>query len=245
MDTKVDMLLAPVREFLVQLGAFLPRLALAMVVIAAGWLAAKVLRFAVERMLRAVNLNVLGERSGMDGFLQQAGVRTDTVGIFGWIGYWLVILAALIIAFNGLGLTYITDLLRQIVLFAPHVIVALLILPFGGYFARIVADSVTTYCENMGMQDAHLLGTIARTAVIVFVALIALDQISVGGAIVRESFLIILAGVVFGLALAFGLAGKDWAANLLARWSMSRGRDDALASSARRRAAGDTGGISG
>src|SRR5262245_57262027 len=101
METKVDMLLAPVRELLVQGGAFLPRLALAMFVIIVGWLAAKVLRFAVERMLRAVNLNVLGERSGMDGFLQQIGIRTDTVGLFGWIGYLLVILTTLMIAFNG------------------------------------------------------------------------------------------------------------------------------------------------
>ena len=39
----------------------------------------------------------------MDGFLQQGGIRTDTTGIFGALVYWLVILAALIIAFNGLG----------------------------------------------------------------------------------------------------------------------------------------------
>jgi hypothetical protein len=50
------------------------------------------------------------------------------------------------------------------------------------------------------------------------VILIALDQIKVGGDIVRESFLVILAGVVFALALAFGLAGKDWAKAQIERW---------------------------
>jgi len=223
---KVDMLLEPARAFLAQAGAFLPRLALALVVLVAGWLAAKVARFAIERGLRAVNFNVLAERAGMDGFLQQGGIRTDTVGIFGLIAYWVVVLAALIIAFNGLGLTYITELLRQVVLFVPHVIVALLVLAFGAYFARFVGAAVTTYCRNVGIQDGDVLGRIAQYAIIAFVVLIAFDQMSVGGEIVRESFLIILAGVVFGLALAFGLGGRRWAAAMLERWWPSRGGQD-------------------
>jgi hypothetical protein len=221
----VSMLLEPARAFLAQAGAFLPRLALAAVVLIGGWLAAKVVRFAVERGLRAVNFNVLAERAGMDGFLQQGGIETDTTGIFGLIAYWVVILAALIIAFNSLGLTYITDLLRQVVLFVPHVIVALLILAFGAYFARFVGTTVTTYCRNVGIQDADVLGMIAQYAIIAFVVLIALDQMSVGGQIVRESFLIILAGVVFGLALAFGLGGRRWAAAMLERWWPSRAKE--------------------
>jgi hypothetical protein len=223
---KVDMLLEPARAFLAQAGAFLPRLALALVVLVAGWLAAKVARFAIERGLRAVNFHVLGERAGMDGFLQQGGIRTDTVGLFGLIAYWVVVLAALIIAFNGLGLTYITDLLRQVVLFVPHVIVALLVLAFGAYFARFIGASVTTYCRNVGIQDGDVLGRIAQYAIIAFVVLIAFDQMSVGGQIVRESFLIILAGIVFGLALAFGLGGRRWAAAMLERWWPSRGGQD-------------------
>jgi len=218
MDTKVDMLLGAAREFLTQIAVFLPRLALAAAVILGGWLAAKVIRFTIERALRAINVNVVAERSGLDGLLQQGGIGTDTIGIFGWIGYWLTVLAALMIAFNGLGLTYITDLLRQIVLFSPHVIIALFILVFGNYFARIVGGSVATYSRNAGMRDAEMLGAIARTTIAVFIALIALDQVNVGGAIVRESFLILLAGVVFGLALAFGLAGRRRAAEMLERW---------------------------
>ena len=70
--------------------------------------------------------------------------------------YWLVILAALLIAFNGLGLTYITDLLGRCVLFVPKVFVALLVLAFGAYFARFVGDTVTTYCRNVELQDADV-----------------------------------------------------------------------------------------
>jgi len=218
----VSVMLEPVRVFLGHVGNFLPRLALAAVVVIGGWLLAKLARIAVDKGLRAVNFNVITERSGMDGFLGQGGIRSDTTGLLALVIYWLVVLAALIIAFNSMGLTYITDLLGQVVLFVPKVIVALLILAFGAYFARFVGNTVVTYCRNVGVQDADFLGKIAQYAIMVFVALIALDQVNVGGEIVRQSFLVILTGVVFALALAFGLGGRDWAATQIQRW-LARG----------------------
>lgn len=215
---RVDMLLEPVRIFLLQVGQFLPKLALAIVVLIAGWMLAKLARFTVIKALRAINFNVLTERAGMDGFLRQGGVQSDTTEIFGVLIYWLVILAALIIGFNSLGLTYVTDLLRQVLLFVPKVIVALLILAFGAYFARFIGGTVMTYCRNIGIQDAELLGTLAQYAIMTFVVLICLEQVEVGGEIVRVSFLIILGGVVFALALAFGLGGQAKVAQMLERW---------------------------
>jgi len=210
--------LEPVRAILYQIGAFIPRLLFAVVVVIAGWLIAKVVRFAVTKALRAINFNVLTERSGLDGFLRQGGVQGDTTTIFGVLAYWLIILAALLVAFNGLGLTYITDLLGRVVWFVPNVFVALLVLAFGSYFARFVGDAVVTYCRNIKLQDATFLGKLAQYAIMVFVVLIALDQIKVGGDIVRQSFLVILGGIVFALALAFGLGGKDWAAERIEQW---------------------------
>jgi len=210
--------LEPVRAILYQIGAFMPRLLVAILVVFGGWLLAKIARLALEKALHAINFNVLTERSGLDGFLKQAGIGVDTTRICGLLAYALVILAALLIAFNGLGLTYATDLLGRMVWFVPNGFVAILVLAFGAYFARFVGDTVLTYCHNAGIQDAALLGRLARLAVLVFVVLIALDQIQIGGDIVRQSFLIILAGLVFALALAFGLGGKDWAAERIARW---------------------------
>ena len=223
---KVDIMLEPVRAFLVQIGGFLPKLALAIGVLIAGWLLAKVAMFAIVKGLRAINFNVLTERAGLDGFLNQGGIQTDTTGIFGLLVYWLVILAALIIGFNSMGLTYITGLLGQVVLFVPKVIVALLILAFGAYFARFIGNAVITYCRNVNIQDADVLGKLAQYAIMTFVVLIALDQVNVGGDIVRQSFLIILAGVVFALALAFGLGGKAAAAELIERWWPRQGKND-------------------
>ena len=88
----------------------------------------------------------------------------------------------------------------------------------GAYFARFVGNAVVTYCKNIDMQDADVLGKLAQYAIMTFVVLIALEQVNVGGDIVRQSFLIFLSGVVFALALAFGLGGKDAAAELIDRW---------------------------
>jgi Conserved TM helix len=214
----IDMLLETTREFLHQLAALLPRLTLALAVLIVGWLAAKAVRFAVERALRAVNFHVLTERAGTDNFLQQGGLRGDTTTLFGLFSYWLVILAALIIAFNGLGVTYITDLLQHLVLFSPKILVAMLVIIFGSYFARFVGSAVHTYCVVAKVPDADVLSRLARYLIMTFVVMIALSQIEVGGDIVQKTFLIILAGLVLALALAFGLGGKDWAAALLERW---------------------------
>jgi flagellar biosynthesis protein FliQ len=214
----IDVYLEPLRVFLRQAGDFLPRLGLALVVLIFGWMLAKMARFAIVKGLRAINFNILTDRAGVDGFLRDGGIQADTTEILGMLTYWLVILAALVIGFNGLGLTYITDLLGKVVLFVPKVMVALLILAFGAYFARFIGNAVCAYFRNVHLQDAELLGKLTQYAIVTFVVLIALDQVNVGGDIVRQTFLIVLAGVVFALALAFGLGGKDWAAEMLERW---------------------------
>ncbi len=217
MDT-IAIQLEPLRAIMLQVAAFMPRLLVAVLVVIGGWLIAKIARVAVARALRAVNFNVLTERAGLDGFLKQGGVAHDTSAIVGWLAYWLVILAALLVAFNGLGLTTITELLGRVVWFVPHLLVAILVLAFGSYFARFVDEAVTTYCRNVELRDAALLGKLAYYAIMVFVVLIALDHVQVGGDIVRYSFLVILAGIVLAFALAFGLGGRDWAAQQIARW---------------------------
>jgi hypothetical protein len=220
----IDVYVEPVRAFLRQLGDLLPRLVLALLVLIAGWLIAKAVRYAAVRGLRAVNFHVVTERSGLDGFLRDGGVRADTTELLAALLYWLVILAALVMGFNMLGLTYITDLLGRVVLFVPRVMVALLILVFGAYFGRFVGGAIAAYCRHVHIQDADLLGRLAQYAIVTFVVLIALDQLNIGGDIVRQSFLIILAGLVFALALAFGLGGKEWAAEMLERWWPRRKR---------------------
>src|SRR3954469_16342116 len=215
---RFGVMIEPARVFLAQVADFLPRLGLALIVLIAGWLIAKAIRFAIARGLRGVNFHVVTGRAGLDGFLRDGGIPMDVTDILAMLVYWIVILTALLIGFNLLGLTYITELISRVLVFVPKVLVAALILAFGAYFAKFVGNSISAYLRNVHMQDADLLGNLARYAILTFVVLIALDQMGIGGDIVRQTFLIVLAGLVFALALAFGLGGREWAAELLERW---------------------------
>lgn len=217
MDT-INIAIEPLRAFLVQVGAYLPRLGVALAVALAGWLLAKALRFAAIKGLRALNFHVLSERAGVDEFLQQGGSRKDTADVVGLIVFWLVLLGALIVASNGLGLTQVTDVLARVLLFLPRLLVGLLVVVFGLYFARFVGQSVQAWCRGAEIGDAELIGRAVRYSIVTFVVLIAIDHIDIGNGLVQQTFLILLGGIVLGLALAFGIGGKDRAAAMLERW---------------------------
>jgi hypothetical protein len=219
-----NVVLDPLRALLQQVLVFLPRLGTALAVLVAGWLIAKAFRFSVVKALRALNFHVLSERAGIDRFLQQGGTKKDTVDLLGLIAYLFVILASLIVAFNSVGLVQVTDLLGKVMLFVPRLLVALLVIVFGSYFAGFAGQSVETYCRGAGISDAKLLGRLMQYGVMTFVVLLAVDHIDIGGGLIQQTFLILLAGVVIALALSFGLGGRDRAAALLERW-FPRNRD--------------------
>jgi len=216
--------LEPIRDIARRVYEYLPNVAAAL-----GWIVlflvlARVARFAVRRGLRAINVNVVTERAGLDGFLKRGGIESDTIDIFALIVYWLLIVVGLLLAFDVLGLSTLRDLLKQIVQYVPQLAVALIILTLGAYFAMFVGNTISAYFRGAGTRDAELLGKLAQYVVIAFVVLMTLEQMGVGGEIIKLSFLIVLGGVVLALALAFGLGGQKWAASLLERWWPS-GRD--------------------
>jgi hypothetical protein len=214
----VNMLLDSIRESLHQIGVFVPRLLLAILIIVVGWVLAKAVRFAVVKALRAINFNVVTEKAGVDQFFKEGGSELDTIRVLGSLAFWLVVLAAVMIASNSLDLGFVTDLIGRVVLFVPKVMFAVVIIVFGAYFARFVASALTTYLRDTHAGEAGLIGRLALYAIMVFVIMIALDQMGLGD-IIRQAFLIIVAGIVLGLALAFGIGGTKRAADVIERWS--------------------------
>jgi hypothetical protein len=215
MDT-LEVILAPVRALFIQFGNFLPQLLLALAIAGAGWLLAKMARFAAARALRAVNFHVVTEKAGIDAFLQQGGGQFDTTRLMALLVYALVMLLALSIAFNTLGLPYVADLVLRVLLFVTRLIAAVLIVTFGSYFARYFGAAVATYCRNADIGDPETLGRVAMYAILMFVVLLALDQLNIGE-LLRQTFLIILAAIGLAFALAFGLGGRTQAASFLRR----------------------------
>jgi len=213
MEQQVSVVVDSVRSFLIQLGQFFPKLIGAVIILVAGWFLAKFLAFLVIRGLKLVNFDIVTDKSGVDGFLKKGGVKKNTIDILGLLVYWLVILGTLLVAFNALGLAVVSELFSRITQFIPNVIVAVLILSIGLYFARFMSDTVVAYGKNVGLHDAEMIGRLTRWAIVVFVVLLSLGQMNIADRYLQPAFLIILSGIVFGLALAFGLGGQKWAAD--------------------------------
>ncbi|GMR20633.1 MAG: hypothetical protein BMS9Abin36_1229 [Gammaproteobacteria bacterium] len=220
---QVNIVLDTMRSFVIQMGEFLPKFIAAIIILVAGWLFAKAMLYAVVRGLKIVNFGTLTERAGIDKFLKHGGIRKTTIDILGILVYWLIILATLLVAFNTLGLTVVSDLVSRITQFIPNVIVAILILTIGLYFARFVSDSVIAYGKNVGLDDTEIMGRLTRYAIMVFVIIIALGQMNIGEAILYPAFLILFGGIVLALSLAFGLGGQKWAAGQLEKFFKKSG----------------------
>jgi flagellar biosynthesis protein FliQ len=228
--------LEPLREFMIELGQFLPRLALALVVLVGGWLIAKALRYATVRMLRAVNFHVVTDKAGVDQALRQGGVQHDTAGIVALLIYWIVLILALMVGFNTLGLSDVTTLLRQVLLWVPKLIVSILVLAFGAYFARFLGNTVESYCWRAQVREARVLGRLTFYVVLTFFVLWALARLDIAGSLVQASFLILLSGLVLALSIAFGLGGRKRAEQLLQRWGSSSATPPPAVAEIKRRA---------
>src|SRR5215213_523479 len=113
------------------LGA-IPRIIGFLVILIIGWLIAGALAAAVAALLRAIKFNVLAQRSGIQGFIHNMGLRTDPSGLLADIVKWFIRLIVLVVAFDALGLPAVSSVLRELLLWLPNLAVGLIVLMIGG-----------------------------------------------------------------------------------------------------------------
>jgi hypothetical protein len=121
----------------------------------------------------------------------------------------------LVITVDALGLPKASDVLTSLFAYVPKVIAALLVLVVAMFLAGFVSGIVQTAAGNANMPRPELFAGVSRWAIIIFAATIALGELGIATLLVTTTFNIILAGVCFALAIAFGLGGKDTAARYL------------------------------
>ncbi|MBI4322895.1 MAG: hypothetical protein HY596_01320 [Candidatus Omnitrophica bacterium] len=202
----------PIQSFVNQLMAFLPNVIGALVLLLVGWLIAKAIEGVVVKLLKTAQADKLAQQLQLADVLSKGGIRRTFSELIGALIYWIVMLMVLIAALNALQLTVAAQLLERVATFLPNVIAALFIIVVGVLAATFLSSTVRTAASNSGIGQANLLGQLVHTIVVVFACVAALQQLRIQ--FVGEVFLIILAAVSFGLALAFGLGCKD----LAGRW---------------------------
>jgi hypothetical protein len=195
----------------------LPDIALALVLLAVGWVIARLARKGTIRLLQLLRVESFAERSGIEDFLVQGGVRYTTVTLVAGTVYWLILLGVFIALLDALGVRAAGDLFARVAQFVPNVVVAVGILVFGSLLSRVVGGVVTSYLSNVGSATAEPVGALARYAMLVFVLFMAAEQVAIGSEVLISAFQIAFAAVCLAAALAFGLGGRDWAARVIER----------------------------
>src|SRR5438874_1109863 len=160
------------------LGA-IPKVIGFLVILIIGWIVASALAGAVAALLRAVKFNDLAERSGLAGFVQKMGLHTDSAGVIALIAKWFVRLIVLVVAFDALGLPAVSQVLQQLLLWLPNLVVALVVLVIGGLAATALSDLVRGSTTRAGLSNPNLLASIARIAVWSFALIVAVNQIGI------------------------------------------------------------------
>ena len=205
----ISMIVQPVQSLVNQVMAFLPTLLGALILFLVGWLVAQAIQLGVVRLLKTIGLDKLADQIQLSAVLTKGGIRHKFSELIGAIVYWLVMLAVVMIVFNALQLTVAAELFQSVVTFLPNVIAAVFILIVGIFAASFLATTVRTAASNAGMGQAGLIGQLVETVVVIFATVAALQQLRIP--FFGEVFLIILAGISLGCALAFGLGCKDQA----------------------------------
>ena len=188
------------------------------VILIIGWIIASALAAGVAAVLRTVKFNDLAQRAGITSFVQKMGVHSDAAGFLATLVKWFVRLIVLVTAFDALGLPAVSQVLQQILLWLPNLVVALVVLVIAGLAANALAGLVRGAAAESGLGGPDLLATIARVAVWAFAIVIAVNQIGIATAIVNTLFMATVGSVAVALALAFGLGGRESAAQIVRSW---------------------------
>jgi len=204
--------------------AAIPRIIGFLVIVAIGWFIATLIAKAVATLLRTIRFNDMAERSGFAGFVANTGVETDSSGFVADIAKWFIRLMTLVVGFDALGLPAVSDVLRQVLLWLPNLVVAIAALILGGLAANWLAGLVRGATAKADLGNPDLLASITRIATWAFAIVIAVNQIGIARDLVNALFIATVGAVALALGLAFGIGGRDTAAEVVRNWyDRSRG----------------------
>lgn len=197
---------------------FIPEIVIAILIVVAGFIVGGILKGITERIFSALKLNDALDKAGLDTLTERAGHSFKPGQFVGSLVKWFVVVVFVVAALDVLRLSEVTTFFSEEVLtYIPRVIVAAFILLGSILVAQVVSKSVEAGARAGGFKSASLVGSFTRYAILVFAVLAALSQLQIAADLVQTLF----AGMVFGLALAFGLAfglgGKDTASRYLSK----------------------------
>jgi hypothetical protein len=214
--------LTPVQSALSQLGNGVatvgPQIVIAIIVFAVGALVASILAKAIEQLFKAAKIDSALSAIGVDRVVSRAGYNLNAGKFVGELVRWFVVVAFLIATLDILGLDEVNAFLKDGVLaFVVNVITAALVLVATVIVADAVRKLVVASAKATSVSAANAMGAIAKWAIWIFGASIALVELGVGAILIQTVVTGIVVALALALGLAFGLGGKEAAARFIDR----------------------------
>jgi len=211
-------LMASFRDAFSMILSAIPRILGFIIVVAIGWFVSTLLARAVTGLLRAIRFDELARKSGLADFLAKMSTGTDPAGVVAGLVKWLVRIVVLLVAFDVLGLPAVSDVMRQLLLWLPNLVVAIFVLFIGGIAARALGNITRGATAESGFSNPETLANVVRTTVWAFAIVVAINQLGIATNLINTLFTGFVGALAVALGLAFGLGGRDLASRTLENW---------------------------
>jgi len=201
-------------EILRSVARFLPRFLEMLAIVVAGLVIALVLKYLLRSLLRITRIDKLSEHTGAANLLRGAALPSlsELVSRF---AFWLAWFGFILLGISVLGVVGIEQHVTSFFGFLPRLFVALFILFFGLLAASFFSRAALLSGVNAQLPSPRLISWAVRTMIILFVVSMAFEEIGVGSRTVIVAFTLTFGSLMLGLALAFGLGGKELARKYL------------------------------
>ncbi len=198
------------------LVAYVPHLVGALIIAAVGWLLAWVVANIVALLLRRLQIDQVAERSGFRKDLASAGIRAAPSALLAGLAFWIVLLATLVQAVDALELAPLSDALRNLLYYTPHLVLAAGIVFIGVVVGDAIARGAQAALARAGVLFHVIIGTLLRAIVIILAILMALQQLTIDSSFLLAILVVVLGAVAAAVALACGWGARTLAENVIA-----------------------------
>jgi hypothetical protein len=193
--------------------AFIPRLLGFLIVLAIGFIIAKVVKSVVVKLLQKVGLDRAMHSGSVGQYVNRAAPDLSPSRVLGSIAFWFIFLGALSIAVSQLGIQALDTFVAAIGAYLPNIVAAILIFVIAGVVAAAVGGLVA---RTMGdTPTGKIVGSVVPVLVMAIATFMILNQLQIATEIVTITYAALIGGVFLAMALAFGLGGRDVAARML------------------------------
>jgi small-conductance mechanosensitive channel len=188
---------------------YIPQLIGAIIILVIGYIAARILKAVVSRVLQGIGFDGWMEKGGIKQFLDRAQTRETPATVLGTLVFWFVFIIVITMAADALGIGQVSQVLAQLIAYIPSIIAAILILVLAALLANFLASIVR------GATGSDLLSNIARYAIIVYAAFAAITELGIAVQLTAPTFLIVLGAAALAAAIAFGFGAQGVARDIV------------------------------